>query len=526
MARAWRVGLVVVLVAGLAGFVPRVADAERARDAGRATCGPQDRPEPGIQGHVPLRDQLSGRSRDGYWCNLRWVGGTRLGGGDTQMTWYRDCAYRVVPAAGAASDGVAVLDVRDPAQPRSTVVLREPQWAGQGGVLNVHEGVHASERSGLLVVPAGRYLSVYDVATDCRAPRLLSTFDAGIGRDPISQAGLNAGFHAGQLSPDGTFFYGTTTGVESAVALLGPCLTVIDLLHPREPKVVTRWGEGFPCHDLGFDLSGDRAYVGTYAPVIGHPAAVVSAFTPLGAASKALTGVSVLDTSEIRDRRPGGRLVELGRIRGAGQHTETFARIGGRDHIISAEEATCPNGNARIVDVSDPGRPRHVSRISLGVNRPGGCATVATDLDRPSNLLLYTSHYVSVDDPTDATLAFISWYSSGLRVFDIRDPAHPVEVAYFNPPVGPTGELRHDSTTTYPRYVPETGQVWVGSGVNAFWVVELDPRLRPEVLRAERAAGTWSPAARPDGPARRYLEIEVDVGPLQVACTIPVPQVS
>lgn len=523
MGRGWCIAVVVGLLVAAVGLVPQVADAERAPAPSRATCGPGDRPERGIQGHVPLRDQLTGRSRDGYWCNLRWVGGTRLVGGDTQMTWYRDCAYRVVPAVGAASDGVAVLDVRDPAAPRQTTVLREPQWAGQGGFLNVHEGVHASEASGLLVVPVGRYLSVYDVATDCRAPRLLSTTDTGIGRDPISQVGLNAGFHAGQLSPDGTFFYGTTTGIESAVALLGPCLTVVDLLDPRHPRVVTRWGEGFPCHDLGFDLTGDRAFVGTYAPIVGHPAAVVSAFTPLGAASKALTGVTVLDTSEIQARRPDGRLVELGRIRGAGQHTETFARIGGRDHVISAEEATCPNGNARIVDVSDPARPRHVSRITLGVNRPGGCRTVATDLDRASNLLLYTSHYVSVDDPADATLAFISWYSSGLRVFDIRDPAHPVEVAYFNPPVGPSGDLRHDSTTTYPRYRPETGQIWVGSAVNAFWVVELDPRLRPEVLRGERAAGRWSPDATTAGPDEAYLELDVRVGPVQVACTLPVP---
>lgn len=508
------------------GLVP-VANAERARplrDAGlpRPVCGAADRPEPGPSGVVPVADQLSGRSRDGYWCNLRWVGGTRLGGvgGDTQMTWYGRCAYRVIPAGGAASDGVAVIDVGDPANPVQRGVLREPQWAGQGGVLNVHEGIHASERSGLLVVPVGRFLSVYDVRADCTRPVLRSTFDTGSSSDPMSQLGLNSGFHGGQLSPDGTFFYGTTAGLEGFVAPFGPCLTVVDLLDPDHPRVVTRWGVDFPCHDLGFDLTGNRAFVGTYAPVVGHPSAVVAAFTPLAAPSKLLTGVTVVDTSEIQARRPGGRVVKLGFLGGGRQHTETFARIDGRDYVIGAEEASCPNGNGRIVDVSDPARPVHVADLELGANRLAGCPATFAETSRVENLLLSTSHYVSVDDPEDASLAFFSWYTSGLRVFDIRDPAHPVEVAYFNPPVGPATTQVHDSTTTYPRYVPETGQIWVGSGVNAFWVVELAPELRPEALRG-RGPVAWSPVAAANrGPGRGLLEVEVRPNATPLYCTL------
>lgn len=487
---------------------------------GRPVCGPADRPEPGLSGQVPLRDQLSGRAKDGYSCNLRWVGGNRLAGGDTQMTWYHQCAYRVVPpGAGDTSDGVAVLDVSNPSKPTKTATLHEPQWAGQGGVLNVHEGIHASEVSGLLVVPAGRFVSTYDVRTDCRHPKRLSTFDTGLAPDAISQSGLSSVFHSGQLSPDGTFWYGTTAGIEGAVAPLGPCLTVVDLLEPRHPKVVTRWGGGFPCHDLGFDVTGNRAYVGTYAPLLGHPAAVVGAFTPLGLPGKVLSGMTVVDTSEVQARRPGGRIVQLGHVGGADQHTETFARIAGKPYVIGAEEATCPNGNGRIVDVSDPARPRQVSKITLGVNEPRGCAATVAEGERGENLLLYTSHYVSVDDPNDATLAFFSWYASGLRVFDIRDPRHPVEVAYFNPPVGAGSARLHDSTTTYPRYIPETGQIWVGSAVNAFWVVELDPSLRPEALRGQKPVA-WSGQARKGGPSRRYLDTVVPVRAPTAYCTL------
>jgi hypothetical protein len=512
-ARRWMAGLVVA-VAGTV-LVPAALPADAAPGAGAAApkparCGKGDRPERGTSGEVRLIDQLTGASRLGASCNLRWVGGNRLVGGDTQMTWFGPCAYRAVPGSAihAPSDGVAVVDVRDPSKPRWTTTLREPQWTGQGGVLNVHEGIHASERSGLLVVPAGRFVSTYDVRTDCTRPKLLSTFDTGLAPDLVSQTGASSVFHSGQLSPDGTFWYGTTTGIEGFLAPLGPCLTVVDLLDPRHPKVATRWGGGFPCHDLGFDPSGQRAYVGTYSTTLGHPAAVVGAFTPLGLPSKLLTGMTVVDVSQIAARRPGGQIEQLGQIDGGDQHTETFARVNGRPYVIGAEEATCPNGNGRIVDVTDPGRPRQVAKITLGVNRPAGCPATVLETDRQDNLLLYTSHYVSVDNPENATLAFFSWYAAGLRVFDIRDPQHPVEVAYFNPPVGAGSQLPHDSTTTYPRYVPETGQIWVGSGVNAFWVVELDPRLRPEALRGAPPA-RWSAKARVEGPAKAFLDTVV-----------------
>jgi hypothetical protein len=518
--------MVVVVGALLAtmGLVPVASGAVDRPPAGlpRPECQEGDRPEPGPSGQVPVRDQLSGRSRDGYSCNLRWIGGTRLGGlaGDTQMTWYGSCAYRAVAANGAGSDGVAVIDVRDPANPVMTTLLREPEWSGQGIVLNVHEGVHASERSGLLVVPAGRIISVYDVSKDCTQPVLRSTFDTGKGANPLSQLDLDTGFHSGQLSPDGTLFYGTTAGLESFVAPFGPCLTIVDLIDPDQPKVVTRWGENFPCHDLGFDLTGNRAFVGTYKSVVGHPSAVLGAFVPVGAPSKLLTGVTVIDTSEIQARRPGGRIVELGFLGGGRQHTETYARINGRDYVIGAEEASCPNGNGRIVDVSDPSRPKQVSNLELGANKLAGCPTTMAETSRSENLLLSTSHYVSVDDPSNASLAFFSWYTSGLRVFDIRDPEHPVEVAYFNPPVGPSGTQVHDSTTTYPRYVPETGQVWVGSGVNAFWVVELAPELRPEALRGGPPVA-WSPVARARrGPAPALLDITVQTSATQGYCTL------
>ena len=58
-----------------------------------------------------------------------------------------------------------------------------------------------------------------------------------------------------------------------------------------------------------------------------------------------------------------------------------------------------------------------------------------------------STHYHDVDDPRDTTFAMVSVWNAGLRIFDVRDPAHPRQVAYFNPgrmptaaaPVAPSG---------------------------------------------------------------------------------------
>jgi hypothetical protein len=45
----------------------------------------------------------------------------------------------------------------------------------------------------------------------------------------------------------------------------------------------------------------------------------------------------------------------------------------------------------------------------------------------------YGTHYCSVDNKHHAATLVCGMFNSGIRVFDIRDPLRPKEIAYYNP---------------------------------------------------------------------------------------------
>jgi hypothetical protein len=67
----------------------------------------------------------------------------------------------------------------------------------------------------------------------------------------------------------------------------------------------------------------------------------------------------------------------------------------------------------------------------LEVNDPDNCDKTQPEQNAALSLM-YSSHYCTADDPHDTTAIACTWLASGLRVFDVRDPLHPREVAYYN----------------------------------------------------------------------------------------------
>jgi hypothetical protein len=101
---------------------------------------------------------------------------------------------------------------------------------------------------------------------------------------------------------------------------------------------------------------------------------------------------------------------------------------------------------------------------------------------------------------------------SGLRVFDIRNPEQPREVAYFNAPVGPrtvpgVGIIPDPSNwaMSSPSFVPERGEIWYSDGLSGFYVVRLTNGARDLVDPPGSGSG-----------ARRCLAHRSPVGPRNI----------
>jgi hypothetical protein len=70
---------------------------------------------------------------------------------------------------------------------------------------------------------------------------------------------------------------------------------------------------------------------------------------------------------------------------------------------------------------------------------------------------------------------------SGLRVFDIRDPFNPKEIAYFNSAGLPeVGDGSVDAfAMSRPSFVPERGEIWYADGNSGFYAVKVTNGVWP-----------------------------------------------
>jgi hypothetical protein len=461
MMRRLRAILATTLLAGaLWGTGPgTVADASPG-------CGRFDRPETGIPGDVPLADQLSGRADHGYNCGLTLIGYNSLNhrGNNANMAWAGQCAY-------VSGDGIAVLDVADPTDPRLVTTLRGP---GSAATVETLHAVVAPDRA---ILVAGRYglygqtgvgspspVDVWDVR-DCRNPVLLSTF------------WLPWNVHNLTLTSDARTMWSTMP------------LQAADLTNPRQPKVLPNLEDELRAggvskimysHEAWPSPDGKRLYVGGQ----------------MGGDEELL----IIDV----EGWPQRRAKVVGRMSGPG-HSIRPATIGGKPFLINSDEsiltptakgcvpdlATPVGGASRpfLTDISDETAPVVRGEYRLPINEPANCANQILSLSSGS------VHYQDVDDPTDTTFAMFSMWNAGLRVVDVRDPSHPREVAYFNPghfqvaapksngsPIGLLQPLLSpvglDQAWAHSRYVPETGHIWLATQSGGFWVLELQPQVR------------------------------------------------
>ena len=95
----------------------------------------------------------------------------------------------------------------------------------------------------------------------------------------------------------------------------------------------------------------------------------------------------------------------------------------------------------------------HVSTFGLEINRPENCAA---QLDSGVQASV---HYHVFDSEKNGKIAILSMQNAGIRVVDVRDPAHPREIAYFNP-----GDVDPDSDVLLDNACGNRYLFWVGDG--------------------------------------------------------------
>ena len=490
----------VALLASPLAFEVRAEEVvETATEQQEHLCGENDLPEEEdqLQGDVPKRhrvDDASGVSRaeKGYNCGLALVGRTSLKGVDgrdtenANMAWAKDCAYVAGSSAafGGATpndaNGVAVVDVRNPRRPRHVMTLNQSTVPDSSAAsTTVLETLHARETAdGRALLVVGTYgnqsggnkpMDVYDVS-DCASPRFLTTI------------WWTDNIHNLTISEDLRYVFATQP------------LQVVDLADPAHevrnleeelPEPLLPVG---PYGDLDDDHPDEIREARTAKGYSSHEAwpVVVDGrqLLYLGGQLPTFEAFTIVDITDWLHK--AGPPVVLSQREGRG-HSLRTATIDGRRYALHSEESVfggaygCVSeelnpfaGAAEpfLSDVTDPAAPTlHLSQFHLEINEPRNCAA------QYDSRTLASVHYHDFDRPDDARFAMLSMWNAGVRVIDVRDPAHPREVAYFNPgDVNRGTEEVIDKAWGHVRY--KDGYIWLATESGGFWVLELEPQVR------------------------------------------------
>ena len=283
-------------------------------------------------------------------------------------------------------------------------------------------------------------------------------------------------------------------------------LIAIDVSDPTKPREILRWvipTEVGAAHHLSISLDGNRAYLSLFG-------------RQFGTDGPDANGIAIVDISPVRARNPNPQVSLLGRIvwkDGGNLQGNTEIVVKGQPYVLASTPGrggevfgvprrtgctpdTTTHGYVAVIDVRDVRNPKLVSRLILESSLPKNCAQVIQDPVHRG--VSGGPAFCAMDDPTDAKVVACGFSNAGLRVFDIRDPRRPREIAYYKPPAttGPpkpgsyqnlrwaqqrrTGGAgaRPDHVTRALAIRRDRGEIWFMSHENGFHVVRFTNWIR------------------------------------------------
>lgn len=487
--KIWWIGAIiaaaVAILAGLSAFwkAPERSDSVGSELAivPKAECGPGDRTE-SVQGEVTMAERFRSGTPQAYNCNLELVG-QRLGeGASIGMNTHEDWAYFTTwKNPETKHPGVTVIDVSDMNKPDASAYLDSP------GMVEANESLAISTSRKLLLAAAwsNSTFDIYDLSRDPGHPELVS-----------STSIPGAMSHMGEFTPDGQMFVGAILKADPSHVPSAPSagLVFVDVRDAANPKLAATWtpkDKLWSTHGVRLNDDGTRAYI------------ALTRDRDDVAKAKNPNGLLILDISDYQAGRPNpnGRVVST--LFWDDSHFSQDAMpftVKGRPYIVYTDligslgwqtspppASSCVPGRpgrgfARIIDIGDEHQPKIASRLMLEVSSPERCSKNRLD---PVVGYGYGATTCDPDNPRDAKMLACAYWEGGLRVFDIRDPYNPEEIAYYKPPAARTerraaaprldflpGATDHTADQVMvPKFSKSGREIWFTSFDNGFQVV-------------------------------------------------------
>jgi len=325
--------------------------------------------------------------------------------------------------------GVRIVDVSDPANPElvATAASYDATSAEDIEVLSVDTPSFTGDLMGVGLQDCGGGLSGLDLwdVTDPANPQQLG-FYPNFGVHELSLTTRSDGVFALLASPFSepfTFFFASETVGD---------FQLVDVSDPANPVLTDDWGAlkdgGFPAgasfvpapYDCADPLcrGSDPAIFAHSASPSGDGMTAYIAYWDLG-------GV-ILDISDEANVQYVGRTVYPAASEG---DTHSAVENAAGTLLATTDEDFSPAfgaagkvvgdtwGFARLWSLANPASPAHLS-----------------DLTTPHSLTNKTNGFFSAHNPLfKGDELYVSWYSDGLRIFDVSDPTGPRETAFYRP---------------------------------------------------------------------------------------------